>query len=170
MSRRNISAAMRFSIMRRDGFRCRYCGRLAAHIEMALDHVIPFSQGGACDESNLVTACIECNAGKSATQLSPEEVAFVLPPEEHVLREIYQTALNRFPSFSEKYDSKVFLMFMLRDAEMNGVKLHELRRAVERCEDTSAFLTMMSALSPAWASFATSQGLKYESPTQEATH
>jgi len=154
LSRKSISAAVRFSIMRRDGFRCRYCGRSAAHIELVLDHVIPFSRGGRCDETNLVTACIECNAGKSATQLTAEEAAYVLPPAEHVLRELYEIATRRFPNMAESFDSKVLLMFMLRDAEMNGVQMHELRRAVERCENSSVFLEVMSMLSPGWASWA----------------
>ncbi len=86
--------------------------------------------------------------------MTAEEAAYVLPPAEHVLRELYEIALRRFPSMAESFDSKVLLMFMLRDAEMNGVQMHELRRVVERCETSDVFLEVMGQLSPGWASWA----------------
>ena len=61
-----IRARMRFDILQRDGFRCRYCGRpgTAPGVVLHVDHVIPFVAGGATSEDNLVTACEECNLGK----------------------------------------------------------------------------------------------------------
>jgi 5-methylcytosine-specific restriction endonuclease McrA len=63
-----IRAQMRFDILQRDGFRCRYCGRpgSAPGVVLHVDHVIPFVAGGATSEDNLVTACEECNLGKAA--------------------------------------------------------------------------------------------------------
>jgi 5-methylcytosine-specific restriction endonuclease McrA len=58
---------LRFEVLKRDGFRCRYCGRSGAQGEVKLhvDHVVPVSKGGTNDIDNLVTACEECNLGKS---------------------------------------------------------------------------------------------------------
>lgn len=56
---------MRFHVLARDGFRCRYCGRTPRETELRVDHVNPVSNGGKASLDNLVTACKECNFGKS---------------------------------------------------------------------------------------------------------
>lgn len=64
-----ISKSMRFEILQRDNFTCQYCKRhkddLPHKVKLTLDHKIPYSDGGDDSFSNLVTACGECNAGKS---------------------------------------------------------------------------------------------------------
>lgn len=60
---------IRERIFARDDFTCRYCG--ARGIAMECDHVIPVAQGGAHDDSNLVTACRDCNRSKGAR--TPEQ-------------------------------------------------------------------------------------------------
>lgn len=55
----------RFAVLERDGFRCVYCGATADSSRLEVDHVVPVAHGGAHELSNLVTACFECNAGKS---------------------------------------------------------------------------------------------------------
>jgi len=67
--RRNVSAALRFEILSRDKFTCQYCGRKAPAVQLAVDHVVPFSKGGKCTRDNLTTACVECNTGKSDREL-----------------------------------------------------------------------------------------------------
>lgn len=67
---RSLSKSKRFRILRRDGFRCRYCGVVSAVALLAVDHVIPVSRGGTDDDDNLVAACIPCNAGKSDKPLT----------------------------------------------------------------------------------------------------
>jgi hypothetical protein len=65
--RHAIPAQLRFTVLLRDGFRCRYCGRTAAEpgVGLHVDHVVPLAAGGATCEDNLMTACSECNLGKS---------------------------------------------------------------------------------------------------------
>jgi len=64
-----ISKHMRFEIYQRDGFRCYYCKRhkdeFLKGVHLTLDHKIPYSDGGEDSFKNLVTACSECNKGKS---------------------------------------------------------------------------------------------------------
>lgn len=59
-----ISLRTRFSILKRDGFRCQYCGVHAGNAELCVDHVIPKSRGGKDEEWNFLTACTDCNTGK----------------------------------------------------------------------------------------------------------
>lgn len=64
-----ISKRKRFEIFKRDGFRCRYCSATAAAGPLHVDHVIAVANGGVDDDANLVTACADCNLGKSAVPL-----------------------------------------------------------------------------------------------------
>lgn len=61
-----IAVGVRFDVFRRDDFRCRYCGRGADQgVFLEADHVVPRSKGGPDTLANLVTACWDCNRGKS---------------------------------------------------------------------------------------------------------
>lgn len=63
-----IAPRLRFEVLRRDGFRCTYCGRTAAEgAVLHVDHLIPVASGGPGELGNLVTACADCNLGKSST-------------------------------------------------------------------------------------------------------
>ena len=61
-----------FRILRRDGFCCIYCGRTPQNdgAQLHADHVKPRVAGGSNEESNLVTACRDCNLGKGKSVLS----------------------------------------------------------------------------------------------------
>jgi hypothetical protein len=62
-----ILKSIRFRVLDRDGYRCQYCGRSAADgVRLHIDHVVAVSRGGSNDESNLLTACQDCNLGKGA--------------------------------------------------------------------------------------------------------
>lgn len=63
--RTGLSPRIRFKVLQRDNFTCQYCGRSAPKVELHVDHKIPISKGGLNDLTNLVTACAECNSGKS---------------------------------------------------------------------------------------------------------
>lgn len=63
--RSKISLKIRYEVLKRDGFKCKYCGAKAGDIELQIDHIIPVSKGGKSDIDNLQTLCIKCNLGKS---------------------------------------------------------------------------------------------------------
>lgn len=68
--RGTVAVGLRFDVFMRDGFRCRYCGvSVDDGAILHADHVIPESKGGATTLENLVTACIDCNLGKSDKDL-----------------------------------------------------------------------------------------------------
>lgn len=51
----------------RDGFTCKSCGRSPIkerNVELHVDHILPWSQGGETIDSNLETKCKKCNLGK----------------------------------------------------------------------------------------------------------
>lgn len=60
-----IKKSVRFAVLRRDGFRCVYCGARPIDSELHIDHIHPRSLGGSDEIENLVTACQSCNLGKS---------------------------------------------------------------------------------------------------------
>lgn len=60
-----ISKTLRFEVFKRDSFKCRYCGRAAPEVVLNLEHVVPVARGGLDEIANFVTACADCNGGKS---------------------------------------------------------------------------------------------------------
>lgn len=61
-----IRRSLRFEVLRRDNFACRYCGAKAPRAELEVDHVIPRHHGGTDDAWNLTAACTPCNRSKGA--------------------------------------------------------------------------------------------------------
>lgn len=64
--RSRMTRSLRYEVLKRDGFKCRYCGRRAEDgVQLEVDHIIPVSRGGKTEMSNLQTLCRDCNRGKS---------------------------------------------------------------------------------------------------------
>jgi hypothetical protein len=70
----SLSKKVRFEVLKRDSFTCEYCGRKAPNVLLHVDHIKPISKGGTNDILNLVTACEDCNSGKSNRELSDTTV------------------------------------------------------------------------------------------------
>lgn len=62
--RKPIPKGMRFDVLKRDNFTCRYCGAQPPAVVLHLDHVKAVANGGLNERENLVTACLACNIGK----------------------------------------------------------------------------------------------------------
>lgn len=78
-----VSKRLRYEILRRDNHTCRYCGAHAPDAVLTIDHVVAVALGGKDDPSNLVTACRDCNSGKSAT---PADAGVVADVQQDALR------------------------------------------------------------------------------------
>ena len=60
-----VTRAMRYDVLRRDGFACVRCGRGRADgAKLHIDHIVPVSRGGKSTMDNLQTLCENCNCGK----------------------------------------------------------------------------------------------------------
>lgn len=60
-----VTRAMRYDVLRRDGFRCVRCGRGREDgVKLHVDHIKPVSRGGKSVMDNLQTLCEDCNCGK----------------------------------------------------------------------------------------------------------
>lgn len=65
---RDPSLRLRWQVLRRDRFCCRACGASPAFVpgvELHVDHMIAWSNGGETTFENLQTLCLQCNLGKS---------------------------------------------------------------------------------------------------------
>lgn len=54
----------RINIFARDRYSCQYCGKKGKIADLTYDHVIPRSQGGKTEWTNITTACSICNGKK----------------------------------------------------------------------------------------------------------
>ena len=75
--RKSMSKKLRFDVFKRDAFSCQYCGGHPPSSILEVDHIDPVANGGSNDMDNLITACFNCNRGKSATSLNviPQSLA-----------------------------------------------------------------------------------------------
>lgn len=75
--RHPIPPKLRFDILQRDNYTCRYCGakgpEAGGTATLEIDHKLPVSLGGTNDPLNLVTSCWACNRGKGAERIDPED-------------------------------------------------------------------------------------------------
>lgn len=78
-----VSKRLRAEIFRRDNSTCRYCGAKAPAVEITIDHVVPVTLGGSDDPSNLVTACADCNNGKTS-----------VPPNAAIVKQVSEDAFR----------------------------------------------------------------------------
>lgn len=65
-SQRSIDGQISWNVFKRDGFRCRYCGRDT--VPLTVDHVILWEEGGATVEANLISSCRRCNKLRGSMQ------------------------------------------------------------------------------------------------------
>jgi len=68
----------RKNILRRDSFKCVYCGR--SDLPLTIDHVLPKAKGGEDIWENLVTACVVCNNSKGDRTLEEADMKLKFKP------------------------------------------------------------------------------------------
>jgi 5-methylcytosine-specific restriction endonuclease McrA len=73
---RNRVPLTRAALMRRDNYRCAYCG----HRAETIDHVIPRSRGGQHAWENCVASCTICNHRKADRLLEELGWTLAVPP------------------------------------------------------------------------------------------
>lgn len=73
-NRKSLSKKIRFEVFKRDSFKCQYCGKSSPDVILEVDHIKPVSEGGTNDITNLITACFDCNRGKTNILLDDNAV------------------------------------------------------------------------------------------------
>jgi len=66
--RKKVPLDVRWSVLKRDNYRCVVCGASPAvdhSVRLEVDHIVPVAKGGSNDLGNLRTLCQNCNVGKS---------------------------------------------------------------------------------------------------------
>ncbi|MFE4420379.1 HNH endonuclease [Streptomyces sp. NPDC056817] len=116
-----VSKRLRYEILRRDRYTCRYCGASAPDAPMRVDHVTPVALGGTDHPSNLVAACEPCNSGKTSTiegfvdAVQDDSV----PPSIEVL--IEETERLWVDAYTSVYPSREITLTQLNDVR-NGAR------------------------------------------------
>lgn len=72
--RKSLSKKLRFEVFKRDGFTCQYCGQMSPDVVLEVDHIVPVAEGGKNDLLNLIAACVDCNRGKGAREISDNSI------------------------------------------------------------------------------------------------
>lgn len=106
---RSISPQLRAEILERNGFTCQLCGagpgdpdpiKPERTVRLHIDHVIPVSQGGTNDPSNLRVTCSACNQGRANIQAPSETARNVLARIRRLARaeqrEVYEALKRTF--------------------------------------------------------------------------
>lgn len=99
-----VSKRLRYEILRRDGYACRYCGVRAPQAPLTIDHVVPRTLGGSDLPDNLAAACFDCNAGKSSSKPDDSLVAQVTESErdwQSAARPYREAVLHTFGSLPD---------------------------------------------------------------------
>lgn len=79
LPRRHVKLTRR-NIFARDRNRCQYCGRTFPTSELSLDHVVPRVQGGENSWTNIVCACVRCNARKGGRTPDQANMGLITKP------------------------------------------------------------------------------------------
>ncbi|MCF7811579.1 HNH endonuclease [bacterium] len=99
-----VTKKLRFEVFKRDGFKCAYCGRTPPSVTLEADHIDPKSKGGKDDINNLITACFDCNRGKTNIPLNviPETLLKNL----EILKE-KESQIREYRKYIKKIDNRI---------------------------------------------------------------
>lgn len=120
-----VSKRLRYEVLKRDNFTCRYCGAFAPIAVLVVDHVVPRKHGGPDKAENLVTACQDCNSGKGA---SLPDLGLVAEIEETAHRWARESASE--PDEDDLFEMRVYqaALYALEELPADRV-LHFIARA-----------------------------------------
>ena len=98
--RKALSKKLRFEIFKRDAFQCQYCGKTPPSVVLEIDHIQPVCKGGENSEENLLTACFDCNRGKSGELLTKTPISIakqnsLLKEKEEQIKEYKKTLTTK---------------------------------------------------------------------------
>jgi hypothetical protein len=147
MKRRGLTKTMRFAVLERDDFTCRYCGRHPPGLVLHCDHVVPVCHGGANHMRNLFTACSDCNLGKGARLIEDRSRT---ARQLEMRLEGGRRPARAAPDFRRLFYIEGILRNRMGDKQLRcvpllharlarGVSIHALEHAAKRARDWSEF-------------------------------
>jgi len=80
--RKDKAQFSRFNVYIRDNWTCQYCSKKKPTKELTFDHVLPRSQGGLTNWTNIVTACRPCNSKKDNNTPEQANMKLLKKPNE----------------------------------------------------------------------------------------
>lgn len=135
-----ISKRVRFEVLKRDSFKCYYCGNPAGEKPLTIDHVVPVALGGSDDVTNLVAACPDCNSGKSSVMPESELVEKINVATEvakaaqaRLMRDLTKTMLEQ-----DAYESAVWDMWDYYTPQYAHARVHQAKAAASLIYDWHA--------------------------------
>lgn len=94
---RQVVPFTRANLYARDSYRCGYCGETFVEMDdLTYDHVVPASQGGRREWSNIVTACVKCNRKKGARTPAESGMPLRFTPRRPVVMPTMRVTLGVF--------------------------------------------------------------------------
>jgi len=97
--KKKFNKKIRFEVFKRDNFTCQYCGKTPPSVTLEIDHIRPVSKKGTNNINNLVTACFDCNRGKTNIELDklPNTINqnFEILKEQQLQLAEYQKLINK---------------------------------------------------------------------------
>ena len=72
----------RVNIYARDSYTCQYCSARLSVAELTYDHVVPRSQGGKTEWTNIVTCCHDCNRRKGGRTPAQAGMRLLAEPQQ----------------------------------------------------------------------------------------
>lgn len=159
MAREPVGPKLRFEVLKRDLFRCRYCGARAPKAELHIDHLVPVVDEGDNDITNLMAACVPCNFGKGSNPLSEAMVTWFTKEnqetEDEKMIDFVASVLHRRGVITKAARHVVYSYFT-----HGRVGLREMLWFAERDETASEFIRDMNKfvsgnstdeVDPAWS-------------------
>jgi hypothetical protein len=151
MERKPISKRMRFEVFKRDSFTCQYCGAMPPKTPLEVDHIQPVSKGGTNDKMNLVTACLDCNRGKSNVELSsiPETLTSTLERKK-LAQQQYKQYQKIVAQERALIDEDINAIESIYSASFNGYVFKDsFRNSVKKFVSTLGVVAVEEAMSRA---------------------
>ncbi len=104
--RKPLSKKTRFEVFKRDSFICQYCGAVPPTVVLEVDHIKPVSKGGDNSVDNLITACFDCNRGKSNNELKtiPDSIK-----NKHKVLTEKNDQLKEYQKLIRKYEKRIYV-------------------------------------------------------------
>lgn len=87
-------------MFKRDSFTCQYCSAKPPKVPLEVDHILPVCKGGGNDIDNLITACFDCNRGKSGIELTSVPKTIIQKSEEKKI------ALKQYKDYKKMLDEE----------------------------------------------------------------